>query len=427
MADDDGAKVDDNMRHRALTGEFFGTALLLAAVVGSGIMGERLANGNVAIALLANSLATGAALVALILAFGPISGAHFNPAVSLADASQGGLSWRQAGAYVVVQIVGAVAGVALADAMFAEPVFAWSQHARSGFPQILSEMVATFGLLSVIWGCGRQKPDAVPFAVAAYIVAAYWFTASTSFANPAVTLARALTDTFAGIRPSDVPGFWLGQAMGAVAATALFRWLVPSLAASADRVVVSHPRERATHGRADERTGDRTMTDRRFNVLFLCTGNSARSIIAEALLNHWGRGRFRAFSAGSHPKGEVHPLALEVLRRNHVPLETARSKSWEEFSAPDAPPLHFVFTVCDRAANEVCPVWPGQPMTAHWGIHDPAAVEGSDDDKARAFNKAFRELDARLKIFTSLRLDMLDRLALKRELDAIGSVDPAEN
>src|SRR4030095_15472374 len=203
---------------RRLASEAVGTALLLATVVGSRIMGERLGGGNVAIALLANSLATGAALVALILAFGPISGAHFNPAVSLADASQGGLSWRQAGAYVVVQIVGAVAGVALADAMFAEPVFAWSQHARSGFPQILSEMVATLGLLSVIWGCGRQKPDAVPFAVAAYIVAAYWFTASTSFANPAVTLARALTDTFAGIRPSDVPGFWLGQAQGGCAA-----------------------------------------------------------------------------------------------------------------------------------------------------------------------------------------------------------------
>jgi glycerol uptake facilitator-like aquaporin len=232
------------MRRRALTAEFVGTALLLAAVVGSGIMGERLANGNVAVALLANAVATGAALVALILTFGPISGAHFNPAVSLADASQGGLSWRQAAAYVVVQVVGAVAGVALADAMFAEPVFAWSQHARSGVPQILSEVVATFGLLSVIWGCGRRKPDAVPFAVAAYIVAAYWFTASTSFANPAVTLARALTNTFAGIRPVDVPGFWVGQAIGAVAATALFRWLEPSLSASADRVVVPHQPER---------------------------------------------------------------------------------------------------------------------------------------------------------------------------------------
>ena len=232
------------MRSRQLAAEFVGTALLLAAVVGSGIMGERLANGNIAVALLANTLATGAALVALILTFGPISGAHFNPVVSIADASQGGLSWPQTGGYVVAQIVGALVGVALADAMFGEPVYAWSEHARSGLPQILSETVATFGLLSVIWGCARRRPDAVPFAVGAYITAAYWFTASTSFANPAVTLARALTNTFAGIRPSDVPGFLVGQTVGAVAATALFRWLVPALPAVANRVVVPHDRER---------------------------------------------------------------------------------------------------------------------------------------------------------------------------------------
>ena len=164
------------------------------------------------------------------------------------------------------------------------------------------------------------------------------------------------------------------------------------------------------------------MVERGYNVLFLCTGNSARSIMAEALWNFWGRGRFQAFSAGSHPKGAVHPLALDVLNRNRIPCEHARSKSWDEFSSPDAPPLDFVFTVCDNAAQEVCPVWPGQPMTAHWGIHDPAAVEGTDDEKRRAFNTAFRELDARLKIFTSLRLEMLDRMALKRQLDAIGQL-----
>jgi arsenate reductase len=162
------------------------------------------------------------------------------------------------------------------------------------------------------------------------------------------------------------------------------------------------------------------MTERRYNVLFLCTGNSARSIIGEALLNFWGRDRFQAFSAGSHPKGEIHPLAIDVLTRNRIPILDARSKSWDEFATPDAPPLDFVFTVCDTAAQEVCPVWPGQPMTAHWGIHDPAAVEGTDEIKARAFNKAFRELDARLKIFTSLRLELLDRLALQHHLDAIG-------
>ncbi len=164
------------------------------------------------------------------------------------------------------------------------------------------------------------------------------------------------------------------------------------------------------------------MAERRFTVLFLCTGNSARSIMAEALLNFWGRGRFQAFSAGSHPKGEVHPLALDLLRRNRIPSQNARSKSWDEFAAPDAPPLDFVFTVCDTAAQEVCPVWPGQPITAHWGIQDPAAVQGTDEAKARAFYTAFVELDARLKIFTSLRLDLLDKLTLKRKLDEIGQM-----
>ena len=211
---------------RRLTSEAIGTALLLAAVVGSGIMGERLAGGNVALALLANTLATGAALVALILTFGPISGAHLNPAVTLADASQGGLPWRDVPGYLAAQLGGALIGVAIADVMFGEPVFAQSHHVRHGSAQLLSELVATFGLLSVVWGCSRRRSTvATPFAVGAYIAAAYWFTASTSFANPAVTLARSLTDTFAGIRPTDVPGFILAQMLGAATATMLFRWL----------------------------------------------------------------------------------------------------------------------------------------------------------------------------------------------------------
>ncbi len=159
-----------------------------------------------------------------------------------------------------------------------------------------------------------------------------------------------------------------------------------------------------------------------YHVLFLCTGNSARSIMAEALMNHWGRGRFAAFSAGSYPTGAVHPLALQVLREHRINATGLRSKSWDELAAPGAPTLNFVFTVCDRAAKEVCPIWPGQPMTAHWGIADPAAVEGSDEIRIRAFRRAFNELDARIKIFTSLRLEALDRLALQRELDAIGNV-----
>jgi glycerol uptake facilitator-like aquaporin len=191
------------------------------------MMGERLAGGNVAVALLANTLATGAALVALILTFGSISGAHFNPAVTLADASRGGLAWGDVVPYVVAQITGAFAGVAAAHVMFEAPLFFASRHARSGPAQMFSEFVATFGLLAVIWGCLRVRADAIPFAVAAYITAAYWFTASTSFANPAVTLARSATDTFAGIRPADAPAFIVAQLLGAGAATALFAWLTP--------------------------------------------------------------------------------------------------------------------------------------------------------------------------------------------------------
>jgi glycerol uptake facilitator-like aquaporin len=214
---------------RRAVAEGLGTALLLATVIGSGIMGERLAGGNVAIALLANTLATGAALVALILTFGPISGAHLNPVVTLADASQGGTPWRDVPVLIGAQLIGAFAGVVVAHVMFGEPMFVASRHVRTGAGQWVSEFVATFGLLAVVWGCARRRPGLVPFAVGAYIIAAYWFTSSTSFANPAVTLARAASDTFAGIRPADAPAFIAAQIAGAAASTAVFRWLVPAL------------------------------------------------------------------------------------------------------------------------------------------------------------------------------------------------------
>jgi glycerol uptake facilitator-like aquaporin len=224
---------------RKLVAEALGTALLLATVVGSGIMGEQLSGGNVAIALLANTIATGAGLASFILALGPISGAHFNPAVTLADATLGRLAWREVPGYLLAQVAGAFAGVATAHVMFKQPaLFFASRHERSGVAQMASEFVATFGLLAVIWGCARRRPGLVPFAVGAYITAAYWFTSSTSFANPAVTLARSASDTFAGIRPIDTPGFIVAQLGGAAAATALFRWLVPALPAAADRVAL---------------------------------------------------------------------------------------------------------------------------------------------------------------------------------------------
>jgi len=225
---------------RRIVAEFSGTFFLLAAVVGSGIMGERLAAGNVAIALLANTLATGAALIAIILAFGPISGAHLNPAVTLADAWLGGIAWRETPAYILAQLAGAFAGVTATHLMFGLSVFSISTHARSGPAQMLSEFIATFGLVAVILGCARTRPAAVPFAVGAYITAAYWFTASTSFANPAVTLARSVTNTFSGIRPADTPAFLAAQLAGAFGSTLLFQWLMPSIASDSSAVLVKH-------------------------------------------------------------------------------------------------------------------------------------------------------------------------------------------
>jgi glycerol uptake facilitator-like aquaporin len=225
---------------RRTISEFLGTGFLVAAVVGSGIMGEKLAAGNVAIALLANTIVTGAALVALILTFGPISGAHFNPAVTFVDAMEKGVSWMDAACYLPAQCLGGIAGVIAAHVMFQLPVISVSHHARAGSAQLFSEFIATFGLLSVIWGCSRVRSEMVAFAVGAYITAAYWFTASTSFANPAVTIARSLSDTFAGIRPSDVPWFIVAQFLGAIAATILFRWLVPTLNVRARQVLLAH-------------------------------------------------------------------------------------------------------------------------------------------------------------------------------------------
>jgi glycerol uptake facilitator-like aquaporin len=224
---------------RRVFAEGLGTTFLLAIVIGSGIMGERLAGGNVAVALLANTLATGSGLVALILTFGPISGAQMNPVVSLVLALRGEVSWREVPTYVAAQVAGAFAGVALAHGMFDEPLFSASVHARAGGSQLLGEFVATFGLIATIVSCSRSRPAVVPFAVGAYITAAYWFTSSTSFANPAVTLARAASNTFAGIRPADAPGFIVAQVAGALAAHVCFRYL------HAERQPARKPAERA--------------------------------------------------------------------------------------------------------------------------------------------------------------------------------------
>lgn len=212
---------------RRLVAESLGTAFLLAVVVGSGIMAQRLADGNMALALLANAIATGAGLVALILMFGTLSGAHFNPVVTLSEAWQKNMPSSEVIPYIAVQIIGAFAGVAAAHLMFGEALFFASEHSRTGIAQWCSEFIATFGLIAIIISCSRSRPSVTPFAVAAYITAAYWFTSSTSFANPAVTLARSASNTFAGIRPVDTPGFIAAQLAGAAAATLIFCWLYP--------------------------------------------------------------------------------------------------------------------------------------------------------------------------------------------------------
>jgi glycerol uptake facilitator-like aquaporin len=361
---------------RKLVAEALGSALLLATVVGSGIMGERLAGGNVAIALLANTIATGAGLVALILTFGPISGAHFNPAVTLADASQGGLPWREVPGYVLAQLAGAFAGVAVAHVMFEEPsLFFASQHERSGLAQGVGELVATFGLLSVIWGCVRRRPDAVPFAVGAYITAAYWFTSSTSFANPAVTLARAASDTFAGIRPADAPGFIVAQLLGAAAATALFRWLVPALPAVADRVV------------ARARTEENAVN----TVIFACVHNAGRSQMAAAWFNALAdASRARAVSAGTEPGARVHPEVLEAMREVGVDLADRRPQKLTDELARGAQLL------VTMGCGEQCPVVPGL-RRADWPLEDPRGKplervrEIRDEVRARVVDLLVRE------------------------------------
>ena len=345
-----------DLRRRVLA-EGLGTALLLATVVGSGIMGETLAGGNVAIALLANTLATGAGLVALILTFGPISGAHFNPAVTLADASQGGLPWREVPSYIAAQLAGAFVGVGIANVMFEKPVFFMSTHERSGSAQLVSELVATFGLLAVIWGCARRRPSAVPFAVGAYITAAYWFTSSTSFANPAVTLARSASNTFAGIRLVDVPGFILAQLAGAAAATAVFRWLTPPLSLPAV---------------APQRATMKT-------VLFACVHNAGRSQMAAAWFNELADGsKAVAVSAGTQPGARVHPEVLEVMKEIGVDLSNARPRLLSDDLAKTASLL------VTMGCGEACPVVPGL-RREDWPLEDP---KGRSVEEVRAIRDA---------------------------------------
>lgn len=333
---------------RKVTAEFLGTFFLVATVIGSGIMAERLAGANVALALLANTIATGAILVALIFTFGAISGAHFNPAVTVADALEHGMPWREVPAYVLAQCSGGLAGAAVAHLMFGLSLFSLSRHARSGGAQVFSEFVATFGLLAVIWGCSRVRANSVPFAVGAYITAAYWFTSSTSFANPAVTLARAVSDTFAGIRPIDAPFFIAAQMCGAIAATFLVRWLIPSLPETAERILLPH--ETSNHLKT---------------YLFACVHNAGRSQMAAALFNLYAeRSGCLAISAGTQPADHIHPEVVDVMREIGVDLTSARPRRLTENLARTASVL------VTMGCGEACPFVPNL-RTIDWALPDP--------------------------------------------------------
>ena len=359
---------------RRAVSEFIGTAFLLAAIVGSGIMGERLSSGNAAIALFANSMATGAALVVLILTFGPISGAHFNPAVTVAAVFQGRMQWRDVPSYVFMQTLGAFAGVAAANVMFGLPAFSFSIHSRGGWPLLFSECIATSGLIIVIAAGIEFRESAVPYAVAAYITSAYWFTSSTSFANPAVTMARAATDTFAGIRPASVPGFIIAQIAGIGIAVPLWKWL------------------REPSGGVVEKTKSmRKAAKMKKRVLFLCTGNSARSQMAEGLLRHLAGEEFEVYSAGTNPKG-LHNASIAAMNEIGIDISRHRSKALDEFLGQG---FDYVITVCDRAKQQ-CPVFPGA-TPIHWGFDDPA--EAPEQQQSQAFRRARDEILRRLRLF----------------------------
>ena len=304
-------------------------------------------------------------MVALILAFGRVSGAHLNPAVTVADALERGIAWREVPAYIAAQCAGGLAGTAIANLMFGQAVFSFSRHARSGPAQLFSEFIATFGLLIVVWGCSRLRASSTPFAVGAYITAAYWFTSSTSFANPAVTVARALSDTFAGIRPTDVPLFIVAQVGGALAATLLFRWLVPSLPDKAADILMPHhsPRSAKTY-------------------LFACVHNAGRSQMAAALFNLYGNpAQCRAISAGTQPGSHVHPEVVEVMREIGIDLGSTKPQKLTEELARSASVL------VTMGCGETCPFVPGL-RTLDWALSDP---KGQSRDAVRAIRDEIHE------------------------------------
>ncbi len=352
---------------RKATAELVGTALLVAIVVGSGIFAQRLSSHDLGLQLLENSTATGAGLVALIMAFGSVSGAHFNPVVTLADRLLGGLSNADAAIYVLAQVVGACIGAVIANLMFDLPAVTWSTHARSSGGLWLGETVATFGLLMVILGVVRSgRGSAAPFAVGGYIAAAYWFTSSTSFANPAVTVGRTLTDTFAGIKPSSAPAFLAAQLLGGLGAVGLARYLYPRLAA--EDLIVPHERSEGRFARPGLHASTCVQGQTRDGipaVLFLCVHNAGRSQMAVGWFNRLAGDQAVAWSGGSEPGTEVNPSAMAAMAEVGIDITKEHPKPWtdEIVRAADV--------VVTMGCGDACPLFPGKRYE-DWEVDDPA-------------------------------------------------------
>lgn len=337
---------------RRCLAEYVGTAFLVAAVVGSGIAAQRLSPGDVGLQLLENSAATAAALIALILALGPVSGAHFNPLVTLADALFGGVGWRDVPGYALAQIAGSITGAVVANVMFGFDAVDWSTKTRSAGGLWLGEVVATVGLLVVIFGVARSgRASAAPFAVGGYIGAAYFFTSSTSFANPAVTIGRSFTDTFAGIEPWSVGPFVAFQIVGGLVAVALIRALYPDVAMAADDVIVP----------AAPEPGEPHIPE----ILVVCTHNAGRSVAARVLIDHHGRGRVRVFSAGSAPGDAINPAVAQVLSERGLDVSKEFPKPLTDAAAQAAD------IIITMGCGDACPVFLGKRYL-DWDLTDPA-------------------------------------------------------
>lgn len=340
--------------------ELIGTAFLLCAIIGSGIMGARLTHDNVALTLMIDSAVTGATLTALILALAPTSGAHFNPLVTIALAARGVMNWSAVPAYVVAQVLGGILGVATANAMFGYPLLFESHTVRTGAGIWIGEAVATFGLVLLIILCVQSRSQLTAFVVGGYIAAAYWFTSSTSFANPAVTIARGFSETFAGISPSSMPAFVLFQVIGAACAVALTSWLAMVLK---NVVPISVKKEHSSM----------------LKILFVCVQNSARSQMAEAWTNQICKDFIEASSAGLEP-GCLNPLAVEAMKEVGIDISLKSTQGvFDLFKTGKL--FGYVITVCDESSAERCPIFPGITKRLHWSFEDPASFQGTWEEK----------------------------------------------